>query len=106
MDKARLAPIPTSKVRKRVLKSKKLRQKALLEQSQALSNIIQARQWLKEILMHSLQQRQGLFCQTSLYTRISSLKRANYKIRFVRANKSLPKQLKCTLSPKGEALKH
>ena len=40
--------------------------KALLKQSQALSNIIQAWQWRKKMLMHSLQKRQGLLCQTYL----------------------------------------
>ena len=54
MDEAKLAPIPTSKVRKRVLESKKLRHTTLVEQSQALCNIIQAQKWRKEILMYSL----------------------------------------------------
>ena len=60
MEKAKLPPIPTSKARKQVLESEKLRHKTLLEKSHALSYIIQARKWCKEILMHFLQQRQGL----------------------------------------------
>ena len=66
VDKVRLVPIPTSKARKSVIEFRKLKHKALLKQTQASSNIIQERKWCKEMLTHSLQQRQGLLYQTCL----------------------------------------